>query len=242
MKKVAVVTGANRGLGLGTAQELGRLGYTVVMVGRDAEKIEQAAKNLKMKGYDTRPLQADVALDSDVERVAAFVKKEFGRLDALVNNAGVFLDRAPDSADFDAESGSAFAAKASTMLKAFEINTLGPMKLIQACAPFLRESAAGRVVNVSSGMGALGEMDGAFASYRVSKTALNALTRIFASEFSGTPVKVNSVSPGWVRTDMGGPGANRTIEEGVRGIVWAAILPADGPTGGFYRDGKAIDW
>lgn len=242
MKKIAVVTGANRGLGLGTAEALGKHGYTVVMVGRDAEKIEAAAKALQAKGYDTRPFQADVALDGDVERVAAFVKKEFGHLDALVNNAGVFLDREPGSTDFDAESGSAFATKPSTMLKAFEINTLGPMKLIQALAPLLRESAAGRIVNVSSGMGALNEMDGAFASYRVSKTALNALTRIFAAEFTGTPVKVNSVSPGWVRTDMGGPGANRTIEEGVRGIAWAATLPADGPTGGFFRDGKSIDW
>lgn len=239
-KKIAVVTGANRGLGLGTAEALAERGYLVLMLGREKAKIERAAADVQAKGGDVRPYALDVTSAADAERLASDLQKEFGRLDVLVNNAGVFLDSSRGS--FDENQASVFRVKPETLLETYRTNTVGPFQLIQALAPLLRKSEAGRVVNVSSGMGQLSDMSGAYPAYRASKTALNALTRIFAIEFSGTSVKVNSVCPGWVQTDMGGSAANRTIEEGIAGIVWAATLPASGPTGGFFRDGKAMDW
>jgi len=237
-KKIAVVTGANRGLGLGTSEALAKQGYHVVMVGRDATKIDRAAAELKSKKLDVEAFEADVSNPADIQKLASKIKKDFGHLDALVNNAGVYLEAPVGSGG----NSSIFDVSSDKIVETFEINTLGPLRLTQALASCLRESKAGRVVNVSSGMGQLSEMSGSAASYRISKTALNAVTRIFSVEFSGSPVKVNSVCPGWVKTDMGGAGAHRTIEEGISGIVWAATLPEDGPTGGFFRDGKKLDW
>src|SRR3954463_7189178 len=208
-RKVAVVTGANRGLGLATSEELAKQGYTVFMVGRDIAKTTKAAEPLKKQNLDVRPFEADVTETDKIEKLASTLRGEFGKLDVLVNNAGVYLESGRASSE-----SSVFKVEPDTVLKTFEINTLGPLRMVQALIPLLRESPAGRIVNVSSGMGQLSEMQGTAPGYRISKTGLNALTRVLAAELSGTNVKVNSVCPGWVKTDMGGQGASREIDEG----------------------------
>jgi NAD(P)-dependent dehydrogenase (short-subunit alcohol dehydrogenase family) len=173
--------------------------------------------------------------EDSVQQLADFVRGRYGRLDVLVNNAGIF----PDPAPWDGSS-SVFDADMESVKAGFETNTLGPLRLCQTLIPLMEEQ--GRVVNVSSGMGQLSEMNGCCPAYRLSKTALNAVTRIFYDELKDTGIKVNSVCPGWVRTEMGGEEAPLSIEEGAKGIVWAATLPADGPSGGFFRHGEVIPW
>jgi len=156
-----------------------------------------------------------------------------------VNYAGILLDPRDDAKGGTSSSQN---SPAEMVEATFRTNTLGPYQTIQLAVPLMKRAGFGRIVNVSSGMGQLSEMAGGYAAYRISKTALNAVTKIFAEENMGTNVLVNSVCPGWVRTDMGGPGAQRTVEQGAETIVWAATLPDDGPTGGFFRDKKRIDW
>ena len=146
------------------------------------------------------------------------------------------------SGDLAEPQTSALRIKPDTLRRALETNTLGPYQLMQKFAPMMKKAGYGRIVNLSSGMGQLEEMNGGYPGYRISKTALNALTRIFAEELLNTGVLVNSVCPGWVKTEMGGPNADRDVEEGADTIVWLATLPDDGPTGGFFRDREPIDW
>jgi NAD(P)-dependent dehydrogenase (short-subunit alcohol dehydrogenase family) len=164
------------------------------------------------------------------------VKRIYGRLDILVNNAAILID-APGG--FKA---SLFDLTSDTLRRTMETNLLGPVRLIQAAAPLMREQAYGRIVNISSGAGQLSDMGSGYPAYRMSKTALNALTRIAASELGGGDIKVNAMCPGWVRTEMGGPDADRSPEEGADTAVWLATLPDTGPTGGFFRDRKPIAW
>jgi NAD(P)-dependent dehydrogenase (short-subunit alcohol dehydrogenase family) len=232
---VAVVTGASRGLGLETCRQLAGKGYRVVLTARRDDAGRAAAASLRDAGLDVRFQPLDVTDEAAVERLVEFVRLELERLDVLVNNAGIFPDPWPG-----AGGEGVFEASLETVRRAFETNALGPLRLCQALIPLMY--GRGRVVNVSSGMGQLSDMNGGCPGYRLSKTALNAVTRIFADELQGTAVKVNSVCPGWVRTDMGGPEATLSVEEGARGIVWAATLPDDGPSGGFFRHGEAIPW
>jgi NAD(P)-dependent dehydrogenase (short-subunit alcohol dehydrogenase family) len=176
-------------------------------------------------------LQLDVTDDDSVGAAVAGIESGPGRLDVLVNNAGVYGDPT-GAADYDL----------ATAREVFETNVFGPWRLIQAALPLLRESASPRIVNVSSGAGQLDEMGGGRTAYRLSKTALNALTRTLAADEAETGLLVNSVCPGWVRTDMGGPSAPRSVEEGADTAVWLATLPDDGPTGGFFRDRNPIPW
>jgi NAD(P)-dependent dehydrogenase (short-subunit alcohol dehydrogenase family) len=219
--RTALVTGANRGLGLETARQLGRLGHRVIVSARDATKAERAAATLRAEGLDTMPFELDVSSDESAGRLG-----EVGQIDILVNNAGIAgKGESPDA-----------------IREVLETNTLGAYRVAQALAPGMHGRGWGRIVNVSSGMGQLTDMNGGNHPYRISKTALNAVTRIFAAELSGTGVLVNSVCPGWVKTDMGGPSARLEVEEGVETIVWAATLPDDGPTGGFFRYKRPIPW
>ena len=231
--KVAVVTGGNRGLGLETCRQLARVGAEVVLASRDPQKGETAAAALHGEGLEVTPHALDVTDPASIERLARFIERQFGRLDILVNNAGVFEDSG-------AEGASALRSDPAIVRRTFETNTLGPLMVSQALIPLMQGN--GRVVNVSSGMGQLAEMNGGYPGYRLSKAALNALTRILADELKGTGIKVNSVCPGWVKTDMGGPDAPRTPEQGVETIVWLATLSDDGPTGGFFRDKQPIPW
>ncbi len=237
-QKLAVVTGANRGLGFAVARDLAATGCLVLAVGRNAEAIEKAARELQTEGHQVLPHVADVTDASAVAALAARVRREFGRADILVNNAGVQLE----SHGSGVTSASVLVVDPEIVAATFACNALAPLRLIQAIVPLMRDNGWGRIVNVSSGMGQLAAMGGHWPGYRMSKAALNALTRVAAKELEGSPIKVNAVCPGWCRTDMGGTDATRSADEGAQGIVWAALLPDDGPSGGFFRDSQPIDW
>ncbi len=234
-KKVAVVTGANRGLGFEACRQLAKKDIKVILTSRDEAKGKAAAEKLQAEGLDVISYPLDVTSAESCDRLAQIMRDRFGRLDILVNNAGVLLD-------YSESDGSVFNLKISTLQKTLETNTFAPLLLCQALIPLMKERNYGRVVNVSSGAGQLHDMNTGYPSYRISKTALNAVTRIVANELEGTNILVNAVCPGWVKTDMGGENAPRTPEQGVDTIVWLATLPDNGPTSGFFRDRKPIDW
>ncbi len=234
-KPVALITGAYRGLGLETCRQLAMAGYRIILTARRREAGEAAVRTLAQQGLEVEFQPLDVTREEQIAELAKYIADHYGRLDVLVNNAGIFPDAAPGKGV-----NSALQAPPQTLLAGFETNTLGPFRLCQAMIPLM--GGHGRIVNVSSGMGQLSEMNGGSPAYRLSKTALNAVTRIFADELQGTDIKINSVCPGWVRTEMGGEEAPLSVTEGAQGIVWAATLPADGPSGGFFRHGQLIDW
>ncbi len=226
---VALVSGANRGIGREVVRQLAVRGVTTILGSRDEEKGRTAAEGIDGEVVVRR---LDVTDEKGIQNLAHEVEEEFGRLDVLVNNAGVSMDsgRRGVNADLD------------VVRETLELNLFGAWRLCEAFVPLMQRNNYGRIVNVSSGMGALNEMGGGSPAYRVSKTALNALTRILASELRGSGILVNSVCPGWVRTDMGGSGAARSVEEGADTLVWAATLADNGPTGGFFRDRRPIPW
>ena len=227
-RRIVLVSGANRGLGREIARQLAAQGALVVAGARDEEQARAGARGLE---GDVRPHQLDVTDQASVDRVAATIDAEFGRLDTLVNNAGVGnFDVGAISPDFD------------RVQLVLETNLLGAWRLASACVPLLRRSRHGRIVNLSSGMGQLSDMGGGAAAYRISKTGLNALTKVMANELADAGVKVNSACPGWVKTDMGTTAAHREVEEGADTPVWLATLPDDGPTGGFFRDRQPVPW
>ena len=223
---IALVTGANRGIGRETARQLAERGYDVIVSARDEAKAREAAE-----AVGGRPLRLDVSDPASIEQAAAALREDPGALDVLVNNAGVGTDWGVAGADPDFDA----------IQSALDTNFFGAYRLTVALLPLLRESDHARVVNVSSGMGGIAEMGGWSPGYRVSKAALNAMTRILSAELDEAVVKVNSACPGFVNTDMGGQfGAKKPVEDGAAGIVWLATLPDDGPTGGFFRDGKPV--
>lgn len=231
-REVALVTGANRGIGKEVGRQLAMLGYEVLLSARDGAKASVAAGELKEStGAVVRAVALDVADVASIAVAAEWVGSEEGRLDVLVNNAGVGTDFGVSGTepDFDA------------MQRALDTNFFGAYRLTIALLGLLRESAHPRIVNVSSGMGGVAEMGGWSPGYRVSKAALNAMTRILSTELKDEGILVNSACPGFVNSDMGGPmGATKPVEEGAKGIVWLATLPDDGPTGGFFRDGRPV--
>lgn len=236
-QKIAVVTGANRGLGLETCWQLAQRGLTVVLTSRDQQQGEAAAATLREAGLKLHYQPLDVTDAQSVERLARYIEKEFGRLDVLINNAGVFLDESDAATDAIA---SVLHTDIDVIRRSMETNVYAPLQLCQALIPLLQDK--GSIVNVSSGMGQLSNMNGGYPGYRISKTALNALTRILADELKHTQIKINSLCPGWVKTDMGGPHATLTVEQGADTIVWLATLPDDGPSGGFFRERMLIPW
>ena len=227
---LALVTGGSRGLGFETARQLGILGYRLIIAAKDKTRLAAAAAELKEHGYDVHPKTVDMA---SARSIAAFGQwaGALGPIDVLVNAAGISPEHYRDGV-----LGADDKAVAGTLT----VNALGPWRLCKALAPHLGDGA--RIVNVSSGMGGLTEMGSGYFGYRASKAALNVLTRTLAHELKPRGILVNSVCPGWVKTDMGGPSATREVSAGASGIVWAATLPADGPTGGFFRDGQPIAW
>ena len=235
-KRIALVTGANRGIGLEIVRQLARRGLTTVLAARDLAKGQAAAASLSAEGLDVPAVAIDVTEGESVRAGVADVLGRFGRIDVLVNNAGILKE------GFSPEDASVFEAPIDLVMQTFATNTVGPLRLIEAIVPGMRERGYGRVVNLSSGAGQLSDMGSGFPAYRMSKAALNALTRLTAAELGPGDVKINAMCPGWVRTDMGGPNATRTVEKGAETAVWLATLPADGPSGGFFRDRKPIPW
>jgi NAD(P)-dependent dehydrogenase (short-subunit alcohol dehydrogenase family) len=234
-KKIALVTGANKGLGFEICLQLAQLGLTVILSARDLIKGQVAAKQLADKGLDVLFYQLDVSNQSNISKIARQIEQQFGRLDILVNNAAILYDTWQRAINADLE----------IVNQAFTTNLFGPWRLSQLCIPIMKRNKYGRIVNVSSEAGSLHYMGGGTGTppaYSVSKAALNAFTRILAAELpAGTGILVNSVDPGWVDTDMGGRGGS-PVEEGAKGKVWAATLPDNGPTGGFFFDGKPAPW
>ncbi len=243
-KKTALITGANRGLGLETARQMAAEGYAVILSARDLEKGEAAAQSLRDSGADAHAVQLEVADEQSVERAAREVGEKFGHIDALINNAGV---------NFEYDNGSMVAPSKLSLKdlrQTYDTNVFGAFSVLRAFLPLLQKSKAPRVVNVSSMNGSLTQTTNPdwFAygfntvAYNSSKSALNALTVSFAKEFHNTPMKINAACPGWVKTDMGTDAAPRALEEGPRIFVKLATLPDDGPTGGFFNEDGVIAW
>lgn len=232
---IALVTGANRGIGFEVARQLGKQGIRVCVTARSDDKAKQAVAKLASEGIEAIAFACDVSSEKSIRELAVNVEKQLGRLDILVNNAGIF----PDA---KASGLSVFNSNLELVREAMDTNTYGPMLMMQAFIPLMKENNYGRVVNISSGMGQLSEMSGSYAAYRMSKVSLNALTRIFANEVSGSNILINSVCPGWVKTDMGGANAERPVEKGAETPVWLATLADGGPSGGFFRDKETIAW
>jgi NAD(P)-dependent dehydrogenase (short-subunit alcohol dehydrogenase family) len=215
----ALVSGANRGIGLEVARALARDGHRVLAGTRSLDAMGE-----EVGGLDITPVQLDVTDPDSIARIP------FGDepLAVLVNNAGVYPGGRASRIDFD------------VVEETWRINALGAWRLAVAAIPSM--GAGARIVNVSSGAGSLEGMDGSMPAYNVSKAAMNAITRVLAADLRDRGILVNSVCPGWVRTDMGGPGATRSVEEGAASVLWAARLGPDGPTGGFFRDGRPVPW
>ena len=229
MVKVILVTGGNRGIGLEICRILAAAGHKVILGSRDLQKGQKAGDMLKGK---VETIHLDVINAGHIQVVASFIAKAYGKLDILINNAGIGIgSKGASDADLD------------DVKQIMETNFYGAWYVSQAMIPLLRKSNDGRIINMSSGMGALNDLTGGYAGYRLSKTALNGLTILMASELNQEEIIVVAMSPGWVRTDMGGAGAPRTVEQGAETAVWLATASrADIETGKFYRDMKIISW
>lgn len=229
--KLAVVTGANRGIGLEVCRQLAGHGFKVILTARDKTKGSTASETLRKQGLDVVFHQLDVNDAESIKDLARYVEREFGKLDVLVNNAGILHpdDKAGTDVSLDA------------VRQTFETNLIGALAPSQAMIPLMRKGG-GRIINISSNLAMLADMVGGYAAYRISKVALNAMTCVLASELAGTRILVNSMSPGWVKTDMGGGAAPLSVEEGADTVTWLAMLPDDGPTGKFFRERKEIAW
>jgi NAD(P)-dependent dehydrogenase (short-subunit alcohol dehydrogenase family) len=239
-RRVALVTGANRGLGLEIARQLADHGITVVIGSRDPEKGAVAAQSLQSdrRSVDYRLL--DVTQAITIQAAVADIIDRYGRLDILVNNAGIMVDSQTTILELDP----------TIFQNTLEANALGPLLLSQACIPHMRDNRYGRIVNISSTLGSLTDIatpDSTYSvvlspAYRLSKTLLNGLTVLLAKELQGTNILVNSACPGWVRTRLGGKRAPLMPAQGADTPVWLATLPDDGPRGGFFRERRPIPW
>jgi NAD(P)-dependent dehydrogenase (short-subunit alcohol dehydrogenase family) len=230
-RPLIVVTGGNRGIGFEVCRQLASRGARMVLTARNRAAGDEAVARLSSRGLSVQFHPLDVLNDESFQALHDALKRDSGRLDVLINNAGI-LSKA-DTSGLD--------VKIDTVRATLETNALAPLRLSQVLAPLLKQSRSGRIINVSSGMGALSDMEGGYAAYRISKTALNAVTRILAAELSGA-VAVNSVCPGWVKTDMGGANADREVSQGADGIVWLALDAPQTLTGQFVRDRQVIPW
>ena len=241
-KKIALITGANKGIGLETARQLGQQNTTVLLGARDSRKGETAAERLRKEGIDAHPVVIDVSDPESIRKAAIQVERDFGRLDILVNNAGVMTDERTKKVS---------EQSLETWRETFATNVFGLIATTNAFLPLLRKSEAGRIVNLSSILGSI-EFHAKPGSpiyeskdtpaYNVSKAAVNAYTVQLAHELKDTKIKVNAAHPGWVKTDMGGEGAVMEIEDGAKTSVALATLGVDGPNGAYLHMGKPLPW
>ena len=226
MSTISLVTGANRGIGREVCRQLAELGHTVILTARDP-----GAAGIAAQAVRAEPMRLDVTDRASVADAADWTRQRYGKLDVLVNNAAITYDTWQR----------AVTADLAVVREAAETNLYGPWLMVQEFLPLLRNSDHPRIVNVSSEAASLAGMGGGTPAYTASKVALNALTRMLADELRRDRILVNAVCPGWVATDMGGPGG-RPVAEGAASVVWAATLPDSGPTGGFFRDGRPLPW
>ena len=238
-QKLAIVTGGNRGLGFETCRQLGKLGYVVILTARHTVQGREQAEILKEEGLNVHFYHVDVNDPNSIGSLYEYVMSDFGRCDVLVNNAGILIEKADHVGEDLFEH---LRHDKNSLNLTLDTNIVGPYLLSEAFGPIMRKKRYGRIVNVSSAMGQLSDMQEGFPAYRISKAGLNAVTCIFSSLYRGHNVLVNSISPGWVKTEMGGPNAPTAIEEGVDSIIWAATLPDGGPTGGFFQNRLPIPW
>lgn len=230
--RVALVTGANRGLGLETARQLLAQGLRVVMTGRDEDATERARLGLGDASRHAIAVQMDVTNPASIEAAHQRIVEELGQVDVLVNNAAVLLF----------ENSSVLSIPDDGFTQTFDTNLFGVIEVCRVFVPSMATRRYGRIVNVSSGSGQLASISTYAPAYSISKAALNAFTQVLAQTYRGHGILTNAVDPGWVRTDMGGPSAPRSVRQGAETTVWLATLPNDGPTGGFFRDRKPIAW
>src|SRR5262245_18072279 len=230
--RVALVTGANRGLGLETSRQLLAKGLRVVLAGRNERALERAVGELGADPQRAMTVRMDVTDVASITRAHRAVYERFGSVDVLVNNAAIL----------EFENEDTLSIPADAYRRTFETNVFAVIEVCRVFAPPMAEARYGRIVNVSSGAGQLATMSTYAPAYSMSKAALNALTKLLAATYRTSNVLVNAVDPGWVRTEMGGRSAPRSVETGVETTVWLATLPDDGPTGGFFHDRHSIAW
>ena len=230
-KRIALITGANRGIGFEVSRQLGAMGYTILLGCRREAAGRTAQETLRAEGVEATCVGLDMADPASIEAAAAQVGQDYPHLDVLVNNAAIHYDtwQRASNADLD------------VVQEAITTNTLGPWRLSMALLPMLRRSQAPRIVNVSSGGGSIASMSGKTPAYSVSKAGLNAVTRMLARDLEGDGILVNAVCPGWTQTEMGEWGG-RAVADGAAGIVWAATLDSSGPSGGFFQDMQPVPW
>jgi NAD(P)-dependent dehydrogenase (short-subunit alcohol dehydrogenase family) len=226
------VTGANRGVGFEICKQLAAAGLAVVVSARDEAKAGRAALHLSDSGYELHPCQLDVTDDESIDRAMERIGRQFGRLDVLVNNAAISLDRQTTMLKVGEE----------VVRETFDVNFFGPLRLCRACIPLMKKNAYGRIINVSSGRGSFHKLAADGGAYRISKTALNALTCVLSDELKDTGIQVNAMTPGWVRTRLTGLKAPRSVAEGAETAVWLATMDEDGPRGQFFLDREVFSW
>ena len=239
--KIALITGANKGLGKEIARQLGALGMVVLIGARDKTRGQEAADALKAGGADAHFVLLDVTDAGSIAAAAAQIEQDYGRLDVLVNNAGIAADGGP---------ASALTLGMDALRRTYDTNVFGPCAVTQAFVPLLKKSAAGRIVNMSSGLGSLAQNSDPRWEYAVvkplaynsSKAALNMMTVIFASALKDTGIKVNAADPGYTATDLNQHSGPRTVAQGATVAVRLATLPEDGPTGGYFDEDGPVPW
>lgn len=231
-KSVALVTGGNRGIGYELVKQLALKGFRVILVSRDSVRGREAAQNLKKLNLDVSFERMDVDDLESIRQAAITINKKYGKLDILINNAGVYLDMNKKLVEMDP----------SILERTMSTNFFGAYHVIRSFIPLMVKQDYGRIINVSSEYGALREMSNqGVGAYKLSKLALNGLTQLIAAEIEGN-IKINSVDPGWVSSDMGGPSASRTPKQAAESILWLATIESEGPSGEFFRDGKQTSW
>jgi len=231
-QRIALVTGGNRGIGLEICRQLAKHGIRVLLGSRDPTKGAAAAGELIAAKLPVEARELDVADDQSILDCMNWIRRDVGRLDILVNNAGIMVEENDDEPEEELR----------IVRETMQTNVYGPFLLSRLAIPIMKSRRYGRIVNLSSGMGSLTEMGPGYLAYRMSKAGINVVTRVLAAEVEGMGILVNSADPGWIKTDMGGRSASRTVYKGAETPVWLATVPEGGPTGGFFRDRKTIPW
>ncbi|MDZ4815088.1 MAG: SDR family oxidoreductase [Verrucomicrobiota bacterium] len=232
MEKIALVTGGNRGIGLEICRQLAGRGLRVMLAARNQDVGEQAVEKLAKEGKKVEFLELDVSKPETFEKLALDLESKIPKLDILINNAAIFPEPKHTFLDVTQEE----------ILEVFQTNLFGPLFLTRALVPLLKKTDSPRVINLSSGLGSLSEAGGGFAAYRLSKIALNGVTANLDKELKESGILINSMCPGWVKTDMGGPNADRSVDQGADTAVWLALDEPNKTSGKFFRDRKEIDW